>query len=55
MTMAAAVMEQRRLGLIAKAMLVVPAIASHRPPASFWPSIRARAHSRRRRDEFHRG
>ncbi len=45
MTMAAAIMEQRRLGLIAKAMLTVPAIAWRRWPASSWRSIRPPASS----------
>jgi N12 class adenine-specific DNA methylase len=43
MTIAAAIMEHRRLGLIAKAMRVVPGHRLARPLARSWRSIRTPA------------
>ncbi len=55
MTMAAAIMEQRRLGLIAKAMLVVPGHCLAQAAREFLGALSDRAHPRRRRDQLHQG
>jgi adenine-specific DNA methylase len=54
MTMAAAIMEQRRLGLVAKAMLVVPGHCLAQAAREFL-ALPERPHSRRRRDQLHQG
>ncbi|WP_245262434.1 hypothetical protein [Hoeflea sp. 108] len=53
--MAAAIMEQRRLGLIAKAMLTVPGHCLAQGRARIPGALPERPHSRCGRDELHQG